>query len=296
MPADGPRGSRKLDLLGLVVAVPAVFLVVLPLVLGHQDGWPAWTVICLAAGLLLAAVFVRVERRVAARGGDPLLKVEVLRIPGVATGLLALATGMIAYGGSLFTIGLHLQAGLGDDALRAGLTFAPTGIAFGLCSFYWRRLPERVHHLLTPVGFTVAAIAYAATALSLRAGTSGGPLLLISLFVLGAGMGVGFSPLLLNSLVHVPMSSAADASGLLTTTVQLSQVIAVATFGSLFLSLAGEPGERPSAHAIAVTLNWLALLLLIGAVLAALLARTMVRARRAAAATALSPVGCGTAG
>ena len=111
----------------------------------------------------------------------------MLRIPGVATGLAALSAGIIAYGGSLFTIGLHLQSGLGDSALRAGLTFAPTGVAFGLCSFYWRRLPDRVHHLLTPIGFTIAALAYAALALTLRAGSSGGAGLLLELALLGFG-------------------------------------------------------------------------------------------------------------
>ena len=281
MPADGPRGTRKLDLLGLSIAVPAVFLVVLPLVLGHQDGWPVWSFGCIALGLVLATVFVLVERRVAARGGDPLLKVDVLRIPGVATGLLALSAGIIAYGGSLFTIGLHLQSGLGEGALRAGLTFAPTGVAFGLCSFCWRRLPDRVHHVLTPIGFTIAAFSYAAVAVTLRAGAGGGAGLLVELGVLGLGMGIGYSPLLMNSLVHVPTHSAADASGLLTTVVQLGQVIAVATFGSLFLSLAGQARPDASAHAVATTLVWLAVLLLLGALVAALLARTIGRARRA---------------
>ena len=279
MPADGPRGARKLDLLGLAIAVPSVFLVVLPLVLGHEDGWPAWSFLCIGIGLVLAAVFVAVERRVAARGGDPLLRIDVLRIPGVATGLLALSAGIIAYGGSLFAIGLHLQSGLGDSALRAGLTFAPTGVAFGLCSFYWRRLPDRVHHLLTPIGFTIAALAYGALAVTLDAGVSGAALL-AELALLGFGMGIGYSPLLMNSLVHVPIRSAADASGLMTTTVQLGQVIAVATFGSLFLSLAGQPRPHASAHAVATTLGWLACLLLVGALIAALLARTIVRARR----------------
>jgi EmrB/QacA subfamily drug resistance transporter len=280
MPADGRRGTRKLDLLGLAIAVPSVFLIVLPLVLGHEDGWPAWAFLCIALGLVLAAVFVMVERRVAARGGDPLLKIDVLRIPGVATGLIALSAGIIAYGGSLFTIGLHLQSGLGDSALRAGLTFAPTGVAFGLCSFYWRRLPDRVHHVLTPIGFTIAAFAYAAVAFTLDAGSGGGPVLLAELALLGFGMGIGYSPLLMNSLVHVPTRSAADASGLMTTTVQLGQVIAVATFGSLFLSLAGQPQPHASAHAVATTLDWLAGLLLVGALIAALLARTIGRARR----------------
>src|SRR5579863_5975447 len=66
--AAGEAGSgrrRQLDLAGLAIAVPAVFLVVLPLMLGHQENWPAWVFACLALGLALAAVFVGVERRIA---------------------------------------------------------------------------------------------------------------------------------------------------------------------------------------------------------------------------------------
>jgi hypothetical protein len=57
-------------------------------------------------------------------------------------------------------------------------------------------------------------------------------------------------------------------------------MIAVATFGSLFLTLAGQTRPHASAQAVATTLEWLAVLLLLGAVVAALLARTIVRARR----------------
>jgi MFS family permease len=283
VPRDGARGNSRLDLAGLAVAVPAVFLVVLPLVLGHQEGWPAWTFASLAAGLVLAAVFVAVERRVAARGGDPLLKLTVLRAPGISSGLSSLALAMIAYGGFLFSLALHLQAGLGDSALRAGLTFAPAAAAFGLCGFYWRKLPVRVHHALTVGGFLVGALAYLALALDLRSGGSGGPQLMAILVVLGAGLGVGYSPLITHSLVHVPLRDAADASGLLTTTLQLGQVIGVATFGSLFLTLAAHPQQHASAHAIAATTGLLALLLFVGALAAVSLARTVLRARRAPA-------------
>ena len=37
VPRDVPSGQRRLDLRGLSVAAPAVFLVVLPLTLGHQE-------------------------------------------------------------------------------------------------------------------------------------------------------------------------------------------------------------------------------------------------------------------
>jgi MFS family permease len=39
-PQVGTPGTRRLDLAGLLVAGPAVLLVVLPLVLGHEAGWP----------------------------------------------------------------------------------------------------------------------------------------------------------------------------------------------------------------------------------------------------------------
>ena len=285
MPADAARGTSRLDLRGLAVIVPAVFLVVLPLVLGNEEGWPAWTFAVLAAGLALVVVFVLVERGVARRGGDPLLDLGIVRIPGVAAGMSTLALLMIAYAGWLFTLALHLQKGLGDSALRAGLTFVPAAAAFGLLGLMWRRIPEPVHHALTPAGLLVAGVGFLATGLDLQSGTRGGVLLLLALLVAGGGMGAGFSPLLTQSLVRVPVTRAADVSGLLTTTLQLSQVLGVAIFGSVFLNLADfeAPSASASATAISATLSWLAVVLLVGAGTGLLLARTVRGSRRAVA-------------
>lgn len=279
LPAQPPRGARRLDLVGLALVTPAVLLVVLPLVIGHEEGWPAWTFAAIAAGLVLGGVFLAAERRVAARGGDPLLDVAVLASPGISAGLATLSAGMMAFGGFMFTFALFLQQGLGDSALRAGLTFAPAAVAFGLLGMTWRALPQRVHHLLTPVGYVVAAAGYGAIALDLRGGGNGGWLLIVLLLVTGAGMGAAYSPLLTNSLVRVPVQRAADASGVLTTTLQLSQVIGVAVFGSLFLTLVGHPGPHPASHAVSTTFGWVALLMIGGVVAGLSLARTVRRAR-----------------
>jgi hypothetical protein len=85
----------------------------------------------------------------------------------------------------------------------------------------------------------------------------------------------------------VPLRHAADASGLLTTTIQLGQAIGVATFGSLFLTLAdGRAGDVPavSGHALAVTMSWLAAAMLLGVVAGIPLARTVAAARTVATA------------
>ena len=288
VPRDAPgRGSsgRRLDLAGLAVAVPAVFLVVLPLMLGHQENWPSWVFACLAAGLVLLVVFVTVERRIADRDGDPLLNLAVLRAPGLVPGLAAVAVLMVTYGGFLFSFALHLQAGLGDSALRAGLTFAPCALVFGACGYFWRRLPAAWHHLLAPLGCLVAVGGYLGVASVLRSGGPGGVPLQVGLIVTGAALALGVSPLVTHALVRVPLRHAADASGLLTTTIQLGQALGVATFGSLFLTLEASRGaDTPtvSGHALAVTMSWLAAVMLLGAVAGIPLARTVAAARHPA--------------
>jgi EmrB/QacA subfamily drug resistance transporter len=284
VPADQPRSAQGLDLRGLVVATPAVCLVVLPLVIGHSAGWPAWTFACIAGGLALFAVFVMLERRVAGRKGDPLVNLSVLRAPGLGPALLTLACMQIAYGGFLFAFTLHLQAGLGYSALRAGFTYLPMGVAFGLAGFYWRKLAERVHAALTPVGLGLCALGYLGIAVATGQTPNGGAALWIALVVLGIGMGLSASPLLTQALVYVPAPAAADASGLLTTTMQLGQVLGVAALGTVFLSLREHRGHavnafHSSAAALSATAGWLVALSLCGAVTAVFLMRAVLRAQ-----------------
>ncbi len=274
-----PAGGRaaRLDLAGLAAAACAVLLIVLPLVLGPEEGWPAWGFGCIAAGAVLAAGFVLIERRVAARGGDPLLNLAVLRAPALPSGLVTLAATQIGYGGLLFAYTLHLQAGLGESALRAGLSYLPFAAVFGLAGYNWRRLPAAARRVLVPAGQTVAILAYLALAAGLHsAGSHGGitALTWTGLAAVGLGLGLLVSPLLTQSLTHVPAARAADASGLLTTTVQLGQLLGVAAIGSVYLSRAGRPGAAAaSAAAMSGTACWLAALSAAGLLAAAIMVR-----------------------
>jgi MFS family permease len=282
VPPDAPVGrSKKLDLAGLTAAACAVLLIVLPLVLGHEEGWPAWGFGCIAAGAALAAGFVLIERRVAARGGDPLLNLAVLRAPALPSGLVTLAATQIGYGGLLFAYTLYLQAGLGESALRAGLTYLPFAAVFGLAGYNWRRLPAPARRVLVPAGLTVGILAYLALAAGLHsAGSHGGitALTWTGLAAVGLGLGLSVSPLLTQSLTHVPAARAADASGLLTTTVQLGQLLGVAAIGSVYLSRAGSSAAT-SAAAMSGTALWLAALSAAGLLAATVMLRAARRRR-----------------
>ncbi|HEY3508195.1 MFS transporter [Kribbella sp. NPDC051137] len=251
IPEDRPSSARRLDLTGLALSTGAVLLMVLPAVVGHEIGWPLWTLGCIAAGVVLAVVFVRFERRTA----DPLLNLEVLRARGLPAGLLTMVCAVLALGGFLFAFTLHLQTELGESAMRAGLTWLPFAITFGLVGYFWRIVPARLHHLVVPTGLVLCAVGYAGV------GSFRWPAMVLA----GAGMGLSASPLVTQSLVNVPLPRAADASGILTTTMQLGQVAGVTIFGTVYLSTESFP----------TTSRAVALAAAIGIVAAGFLARTV---------------------
>ena len=155
LPDGRDLSGRALDLPGLAVLTPAVLAFVLPLVLGQPLGWPAWGWALLAASVVGFALLSSVEQRVARRGGQPILPRALLGLPGVGAGIIGLFAAMVVFGGWLFGFALQLQDGLGDSALRAGLTFAPAAVAFALVSLNWQRLPARLHAGLAVTGFVL---------------------------------------------------------------------------------------------------------------------------------------------
>ena len=289
LPAGRFDGVRTLDLPGLAVLTPAVFALVLPLVLGQPLGWPVWGWLLLAASFAGFALLGLVERRVGARGGQPILPGSLLRLPGMISGLGGLFAAMVVFGGWLFGLALELQDGLGDSALRAGLTFVPCGIAFALVSLNWGRLPARYHGRLPMTGFGVTAVGLVGLGLLLRSGGNGGVWLYVALAVCGAGMAGAFGALMGRVLSRVPVTIAADASGVIVTVTQLGIVVGIATFGSLYLNLAGQlpsaAGVRQlaafalsSGHAYLAVSAALAGLAIVGAVLALAHGRAAARA------------------
>jgi MFS family permease len=278
LPHGKGEPGRTLDLGGLALLTPAVLAVVLPLVLGQPENWPAWGWIVMAASVPLLGAFVLAERRVSRTGGTPLIPGRVLTLPGIAVAIVALFAVMTVFGGFFFSFALHLQDGLGNSALRAGLTFAPSAAMFGLVSLNWRRLPAAVHSAMIVTGFVLVAVSMVLMAVLLHGGGTGGVALYFTGALTGAGMAAAFSPLMTRVLMRVPVELAADATGVVVTVNQLGIVVGVATFGTLYLNLAGHlPAHADalafrhvSAHAEAVTFLALAALSIVGAVLAAI--------------------------
>ena len=242
LPRDRGSDARRLDPLGVLTLASAVFTLVLPLVLGHESGWPWWTWASLAASAALFGAFTVVQRRSAA----PLISGLVLRSPGLVPACAAILAVMASYAGFLFTLGLHTQGDLGYSPAKAGLVLVPAAVGFAVSSLNWRRLPEPWHRRIIPAALLVVTAGYGLMAWTIRAGHPLGPAYLTASAVYGLALGAAFSPLIGVALAHVPPAVAADASGVVATVTQLAAVLGVATFGTIYLSLA----PSPSAAAI----------------------------------------------
>jgi MFS family permease len=247
--------SRGLDLPGLVLLAAAVSLFTVPLVLGQQEGWPLWSWLSLGAAAVSFTLFCLYESRLSRHGGAPLIAPRVLRHPGMGLAVFRLLAVMAVNAGFLFVLTLHVQGGLGYSALRAGLTFAPTAVVFGLVGLTWRNWPAALQRVLIPVGFAIAAASVAGVGAVLKGGGDGGLWLYVAFAGVGTGLALGFSPTLTRALATVRPEDAADAGGLLATVTQLGQLIGVAAFGTLFLNRLeslGAPGAYTSADALLV--------------------------------------------
>ena len=243
---------------------------VVPLVLGRAEGWPAWTWFSLAASVPAFAAFLAAERRVRMRGGTPLVSLDALAPRAVSSGMLAVAAATSTYYGLLFTLALYLQQGLGRSALVSGLTLVSWVVAFGAAGQIVRRLPPRLGPLAAPAGCLLLAGAYVALSASLFAGRHAEALLVLLLAAGGLGLGTQFSALIVHLTNAVSEGYAHDISGVTTTTTTIAGAIAIAAFGTAYLSLASA-GSATHAFAI-VTAGFAAI-----AALAALLAHGATR-------------------
>jgi Major Facilitator Superfamily len=246
LPRDsGAWRGRRLDLAGVATLSAAIILLALPLMIGREAGWPAWTWISLAMTAPALAVFAFVERRVRRTGGDPLLNLDLLLRHPVGWGLLAQAAATTTYAGLLFTLAIYLQNGLGRTPLYSGLVLLTWVAGFGLAGILIRRMPPHPH--LSSFGFLLLTLSYVGISGAGAIGATDGALLVVLLGTGGLGMGVGFTALIARLSDAVPPGNEADLSGGITTTSELAGVFGVAIFGSVYLSLTGTP-----VHAIAI--------------------------------------------
>jgi EmrB/QacA subfamily drug resistance transporter len=242
----GDRG-RRLDLTGAVLVTAGLFLLVLPLVVGRDQGWPAWTWVLLALSVPVLAVFVAQQRLLSARpGGDPLVR---LRLFGQRSFSVGLAVSLVFFAGIpsfFFVFILTLQAGLGYSAVHAGSVTLGFAIFVAVASARSSAVVRRLGTGTLSLGTALLVLGMAGVVLTLHLAGTGlhGYQLLPALAVAGAGAGLFLAPVTGVIVAGLPQRDAGSASGVLATAQQVGAALGIAVVGVIFFGLLGANAQR----------------------------------------------------
>ena len=263
-----PR-ARRLDLVGTVLVTAGLTAIVLPLVDGRQHGWPAWTWISLAFAPLILVAFVAQQRRLARRGGAPLIDLTLFRERTFSAGLLAQLVFWSGQASFFLVLALYLQQGRGMTPLHAGLVFTILAVAYLAASLGAPALATRHGRKVLAAGAVTLASGHVLLLLAVaHVGVGGSIAILVpGLILIGAGMGLGITPLATIILSGMRPEQAGAASGALTTVQNVGNALGVAVIGVIFFGALG----GGAAHAFELSLAVLAAILLAVAALTRLL-------------------------
>jgi predicted MFS family arabinose efflux permease len=267
-PSTGVR--QPLDINGSILLFLGLVALVCSLIEGRQENWPVWSFVLMGSCPVLLAGFWRVEVRLAAHGGAPLLHPHLFAVPDFARGLGAT---LLFYSMSSFFLlySIYLQSGLQYSALHAGISFAPYGVGYVTGSLSTPAFLRAVGMRVTAFGLLIAAAGLG----MLTAGVNSSGVVHLLMFTpgviaIGVGQGVVF-PTLVRAVIQVaPADYAGAASGALNSTLQISASLSVATVGGVFFAVLARHagGLAAVAHAFTVALICMVVLILCGSFLA----------------------------
>jgi MFS family permease len=256
---------QRLDVGGVVLLSLTLALLVYPLVEGRETGWPAWIVAMLIAVPFALTAFVRFEARLAARGGDPLVALHLLRNGAFVIGLvMALAFYMLS--SFYLTFAVYLQSGLHETPVAAGLATLPFAIGFFVASLASSWIMQWLGVRTLTLGFALQVLGFGAVMLSVAkiSPQSVTPGLVCG----GLGFGTVMPSVIKAVIGSIGARHAGLASGVMISTFQIGAALGVAIIGGVFYSALGARQDVEAyAHAFTLALGCNVALLALGGVL-----------------------------
>jgi EmrB/QacA subfamily drug resistance transporter len=243
-----PNASR-IDWAGLVTFSTSLFLLVLGLLRGNDEGWGSPLIVSLLAGAAaLMILFLAIETRVK----EPMLPLHLFRKPaftGVQLAALAVSSSMFAL---FLYLTLYLQGYLGHDPIEAGIRYLPVTVTNFFVAAATGALLSRVQaRVLISTGLGITGLG-----LLLMGGvhaTDDWTGLLAGFLLVGAGVGL-INPAIADVAVSVvPKEQSGMASGINDTFRQVGIAIGIAAWGAIFLGRGAAKVQELAAGTPAAT-------------------------------------------
>jgi MFS family permease len=253
MPSMPRRAGTRLDIPGAVVLFVGLLCLIGPLLFGHDVDWAPWVWLVMAAGIVIIAGFLRLERMVAGRGGMPLIDLALLSDRAFMRGLYAAFFFFFANLSFYLIMTMFMQRALRIPPLHAGLVFVPPALTFVIAS---RHSGVRAKHRGTLVlieGCAVQIAGLAALVMTVAWVQAPSALLLaLVLTVFGYGQGLVMAPLSSAVLSTVKPVSAGAGAGIYGTTAQIANAAGVAAIGAAFFAIEAAQSARSALFASSV--------------------------------------------
>ncbi|MFG6477284.1 MFS transporter [Microbacterium sp. P06] len=266
------EGENRYDIVGAVTVTLGLGSLVYGFSLA-EEGWGSpRTIIFLAAGVALLALFVWIESRVA----QPLLPLRIVtnRVRGGAFLIQAVA-GTVMIGAMLY-LTFHLQIVLGMSALQAGLATLPLPISIMIVAGFAARMLARTGpRPLLIAGPLIAAVGLVYLSFITETGNYFVQVM-PALIVMGIGMALIFVPLQNVALAGIDPEDAGAASALANSAMQIGGSIGLSVFTAIYVSAVnGEARPQPAVLADAYGATFIAAA--VALVVASAIALVMVR-------------------
>jgi EmrB/QacA subfamily drug resistance transporter len=224
-----PEGSR-VDWVGTITFTGALFLLVLGLIKGNDDGWTSAFILGLFGGFVVLLVLFLISQMVQER---PMFDLSLFRKPtfsGASITAFAVAGAMFAM---FLYIVLYIQTLLGYSPLETGLRFLP----FTTVSFFAAAITGRVSYRIPARALLFVGLMLTGVGLLLwrdLTPTSHWTVLLPGFFVAGLGVGM-INPVLASAAIGVvtPQRSGM-AAGINNTFRQVGTAAGIAALGAIF--------------------------------------------------------------
>jgi EmrB/QacA subfamily drug resistance transporter len=222
--------TRRVDWIGFISFSLALFMLVLALIRGADDGWGSALIVGLFVGaVVLATVFIVAEWRQA----DPMLDLTLFKRPamvGVSLAAFTLAASIFAL---FLYLTLYIQDDLGYGPLAAGVRFLPLTVLAFVVAPVAGKLTVRIQtRFLLGVGMLL--IAGGCLLMATTHASSNWTVLLPGFLVAGFGIGA-VNPVLASSAISVvPPERSGMASGANSTFRQVGIATGIAGLGTIF--------------------------------------------------------------
>jgi MFS family permease len=247
--------ALRIDLLSVVLSAAGLAILVFAMLQSKTWGWlvpldpPELGGATIApfgvspvAYLILVAIlvlwwFVRRQQHLEATGRVPLLKVSMLRIPALRSGLTMFLAQYFAIAALFFVVPVYLQTILGYDALQTGLKILPLSVGLILFSIAGSRLSTmRSARNIARIGQFTLGIGLLLVFVAVQPELNDW-LFATGMLVVGAGFGLLASQLGNVNMSAVPKDDTSEVGGLQGTFQNLGSSFGTAIVGSVFILL-----------------------------------------------------------